>query len=110
MKSLTPHSLKILTFVGLFFLLIPISLMGLWIYAFNLGTTQIERDEIYSRFFPGFLLSGYTLAYLSLVFCIIAIILSSMSLSLKGKLWKASNIIILVFSSLLLLLNLFQLM
>jgi len=110
MKSVTPQSLKILTFVGLFCVSIPFSILGLWIHAFNLGTTQIERVEIFNKYFPEFLNRRFDTALLSVAFCILTIILSIISLTLPGKLWKALNIIILVFSILLFLMNLFQMM
>ena len=110
MKSLTHRSLKILTFVGLFSLSSPLSIFGLWKHAFNLGDNQTDRVAIFKSYFPDFLNGRWDITYLSIAFCISAIILSSISLKLPGKLWKALNIIILVFSILLLSLNLFSMM
>jgi hypothetical protein len=110
MKQQTPRSPKILTIVGLICLFVPILILGLWIHAFNLGTTQIERVEIFTSYFPGFLQDIFAITFLSMAFCILTIILSSIALKLPGKLWKAMNIVILVFSLLLLLMNLFQMM
>ena len=109
-KTLTPQLLKILTFVGLLCLSVPLSILGLWIYAFNLGDSQTNRIAIFNSYFPNFLHGRFDTTYLSVAFCILAIILSSISLKLSGKLWKVLNIIILVFSILLLLLNLFSMM
>jgi hypothetical protein len=110
MKALTPHLLKILTLAGFFILSIPLSILGLWIHAFNLGNIQADRVAIFDRYFPDFLKGRWDTTILSIAFCILSIILSSISLTLSGKLWKILNIITLVFSILLLLLNLFSMM
>ena len=110
MKKSNQFLLKTLTFVSLTFLSITLLIYGLWIHAFNLGTTQSERVSIYKNYFPDFLFGRWDISYLSITFCIAAIILSSICLKLSGKLWKTLNIIILILSSLLLLLNLFSLM
>ena len=107
--ALTPRLLKLFTFVGLVCISIPISIQGLWIYAANSGTNQVERVATYHSYFPDFLQGRYALNYLSIAFCILAIILSTINLKSLGKIWKV-NMIILVFSILLLLLNLFQMM
>ena len=110
MKSLTPRSLKLLTLLGLIFLFVPILIWGLWIQAFNLGTTQIKRVAIFNNYFPDFLDGKWDITLLNMAFCLTAIILSSISLKLPGKLWKGLNFIILVLSILMLSLNLFSMM
>ena len=102
--------LKRLTLVSLIFLSIPLIIYGLWTHAFKLGTTQVERVDIFYSYFPELLQGRYVLAYISIAFCLLTIILSSISLKLSGIFWKTLNIIILIINSLLLLLNLFQLM
>lgn len=108
--TLTSPLLKLLTFLGVLFISIPILMQGLWIYVFNLADNQSDRVAILHSYFPEFLHGQYVTTYLVLAFCLLAIILSSISLKLSGILWKTLNIIILIISSLLLLLNLFQLM
>ncbi len=110
MKKSNQLIIKTLTFVSLIFLSIPLLIYGLWIQAFNLGKTQSERVSIFNNYFPDFLHGRWDTTYLGITFCILAIILSSICLKLPQKLWKALNIIILIFSSLLLLLNLFSMM
>ena len=113
MKTSNPRLLKILTLLGLISLSIPLSIQILWIHVFNLGTNQAERVEIINSYFPAFLDGQFSLTYLSMVSMalgISAIILASFGLKLSGILWKTLNIIILIISSLLLLLNLWQLM
>ena len=108
--TLTSPLLKLLTFLGVLCISIPILLQGLWIYVFNLADNQSDRVAILHSYFPEFLNGRYITTYLALAFCLLAIILSSISLKLSGILWKSLNIIILIIGCLLLLLNLFQLM
>ena len=110
MKSLNKIPFKISTLLSLICLLIPLSIMALWIYVFDLGTTQAERVAIFKDYFPDFLNGRWSTTILSITFCIIAIIFSSNNLKLSKKFWKILNVIILVISSLLLFLNLFSMM
>ena len=110
MKSLNHSMLKIFTLLGLVCMSVPLSIYGLWLYVIDLGTTHAERVAIFKEYFPEFLNGRWGTTFLSIVFCILAIIFSSISLKLSGKLWKVLNIIILVLSSLLLLLNIFSMM
>jgi hypothetical protein len=104
------HLLKVFTLAGLLCLSVPLSMFGLWIYAFDLGTTQAERVAMYNSYFPDFLNGRGDTTYLSLLFSIAAIILSNLGLKLSGKLWRGLNIVILVLGALLLLSNLFSMM
>jgi hypothetical protein len=110
MKPLTPKLLKILTFMGLFCLVIPFSIVGIWVHAFNLGDNQAERISIFNTYFPDFLHGIYSTTLVSIVFCVAAIILSIICLKVSGKLWKILNIAILVISISLFLLNLISMM
>jgi hypothetical protein len=121
-KTLSPMNLKILSLVGMLCLTVSLSILGLWIYACK----SVDRQSIngsydyliyntnrvakFNSYFPEFLQGGYNTVYLSIAFCILAIIFSSIGLKLPWKLWKGLNIIILICSILLLLLNLFMLM
>jgi hypothetical protein len=107
--SLKPWILKIFTFIGFICFSISLSILGLWIHAFNSGKNQGDPVAIFKSYFPRVLQSGYSVSYFALFMCILAIIFSSLSLKSFGFLWKV-NMIILVLSSLLFLLNLFQLM
>jgi len=110
MKRLTKIPFKILTLLSLISLLIPFSIYALWIYVFNLGTTQAERVAVFKNYFPDFLNGRWSTTLLSIFFLIVAIIFSCNNLKLAKKNWKILNIIILVISSLLLFLNLFSMM
>ena len=110
MKNSNQTSLKIATLVSLICLLIPITIYGLWIYAFNLGTTQVERVTIFKNYFPDFLNGRWDTTFISIAFCVVAILLSTLNLKKIKKYWRTLNIFIIVISSLLLLLNLFSMM
>ena len=107
--TLTPRLLKLLTFIGIACISIPISIQGLWIYATHSCTNQVESVATFQSYFPDFLHGRYSINYLSIAFSILAIIMSTINLKSSGKIWKV-NMIILGFGSLLLLLNLFQMM
>jgi hypothetical protein len=104
-----PGLLKIFTFIGFICFSISLSILGLWIHAFNTGKNQSDPVVIFKSYFPDFLQRGYNTSYLSLFLCILAIIFTSLGLKSNGFMWKV-NMIILVLSSLLFLLNLFKLM
>lgn len=107
--TLSPRLLKLLTLVGLLCFSIPLSIQGLWIYAINTGITQSDSVANFNSNFPDF--SHGFLNYLSLSFCILAIILSSICLnSLISKPYETLHKIIISIGGLLLLLNLFQMM
>lgn len=110
MKSLTPRSLKTTSLIGLISLIIPLSIFGLWIHAYKLGNNQTDRVTIFKSYFPDFLNGRWDITYLSMAFCISAIILSIISLKLSGISWKMLNYIVLIFSILSLSLNLFSMM
>lgn len=110
MKIKNKAHLQFISFFGLVCLLLPVAIQALWIYAFNLAATHQERVEIFSSYFPDFFHRSYTLAFVSLAFCILAIILSNVSLHLSGKWWKMINFSTLISSVLLVFLNLYQMM
>ena len=80
MKNSNQTSLKIATLVSLICLLIPLTIYGLWIYAFNLGTTQVERVTIFKDYFPDFLNGRWDTTFISIAFCVVAILLSTNNL------------------------------
>lgn len=110
MKNINQNQSKILTLISLICLLIPFSIYGLWIYVFDLGTNQVERVAIFKDYFPDFLNGRWSITLVSIFFCISAIIINSINLKTLKKNWKLLNILILLLSSLLLLLNLFSMM
>lgn len=110
MKVSNQTSLKIVSLISLICLLIPLIIYGLWIYAFNLGTTQAERVTIFKDYFPDFLNGRWDTTFISIAFCVVAILLSTTNLKKIKNYWRTLNIFIIIISSLLLLLNLFSMM
>jgi hypothetical protein len=104
-----PRLLKIIAFIGFTCFSISLSILGLWIHSFNIGKAQDDAVVIFKSYFPDFLQRGDNISYLSLFLCFLAIVFTSLGLKSQGFLWKM-NMIILVLSSCLLFLNLFQLM
>jgi len=102
--------LKGLTIISITCSIISFTIYGMWIHAFNLGTTQTERVAIFKNYFPDFLNGRWDITFIEIAFCVSAIILSSTSLKFSIKFWKSVNILIIILSGLLLLLNLFSMM
>jgi hypothetical protein len=107
--TLTPRLLKLLTFAGFVCMSVAISIQVLWIYSAHSATNQVESVTTFHSYFPDFLHGRYAINYFNIAFCILAIVTSTINLKSSGNIWK-TNMIILVFSILLLLLNLFQMM
>jgi hypothetical protein len=110
MKKLNQIQLKIVTLVSLICVSIPLSICGLWIYVFYLGTSQVERVAIFHDYLPDVLSGRWDTTYLSILFCISSIILSLIGLNSSSTLLKVTNILIVILSSILLLLNLWSMM
>ena len=100
---------EFMTYLGLFCLILTWTTFFLWVQAFNAGTEQSERVQIFLNYFPSFLSVG-AITLIDIILCIAAIIISSICLRLKGIGWKVLNIVIIVGCSLGLLLTLFGLM
>jgi len=110
MKQFNTRVLKTLALLALLATSVPVTIMALWIKAFNLGDTQEERGAIFYSYLPEFLHGRWNATYLSIAFCIVALLLSGMSMKLPGSWWRALSILILTVSGALLLLNVFSLM
>jgi hypothetical protein len=109
-KELSKYRKYILSILGIICLLVPAFLFGLWQHAFDLGSNQLERVEIYESYLPDFLHGRYNGTMFSLAFSLLGMTFSIISINTKSKTWKALNILILVLCSLFTLLNLFWLM
>ena len=110
MKNQSSKCTRTYTLLGLGSLLIPATIFGLWIYVFNMGSNQADRLELFHAYFPDFLHGQYNVLFLSLAGCVLAIVFSGKNLKSHQKKSKNLNLSILLFSSTLLLLNLFQMM
>ena len=101
---------KISTLISLICFIIPFSIYSLWIYVYNLETTQVERVSVFKDYFPDFLDGRWSITIISIIFSLSAVILSSINLKHLTRFWKLLNTLILIFSSILLFLNLFSMM
>jgi hypothetical protein len=107
--AMTPRLLRFMTFLGFVCLSSAMTIQGLWIYSASSEKSQVEMVTKFNSFFPDFLHGRYTLNYIGIALCILTIFISTISLKSSGIIWK-TNMIILIFSSLLLFLNFFQMM
>ena len=108
MKSLPSLLIKSLTATSLLFFAITLVIQLLWIYAFNQGTTHIERVEIFQNCFPSFMQDLTTINNVGFRSSLLAIIFSSICLIQPRKLLKPLNFVILILSILLFSFYLFQ--
>jgi hypothetical protein len=110
MKNRNQTKWKILTLISLICLIIPFLIYSLWIYVFNLGTTQAERVSIFKAYFPDFLEGRWSTTIISVIFSVSAIIISRINLKYLKGIWNLINILILILSSMMLFLNLVSMM
>lgn len=110
MKGGNQSKSKLFILISIICLLIPFSIYGLWIYVFGLATTEAERVAIFNSWFPNFLSGRWSINFISITFCVAAIIFSSISLTLSQIYWKLVILFILILSTILLGLNLFSMM
>ena len=110
MEKQNPTKFKVLTFISFLCLTIPFTIYFLWIYVFDIGTTQVERVLIFKSYFPGFLHGRWSTTFVSIIFSAITIFLSITNLKQLKNGYKFINSIMLIFSCILLFLNLFSMM
>jgi len=103
MTTTNTRRLELLTCLALVCLLVSAATIFLWIRAFNAGTSQPERVQIYLGYFPSFLGLG-GISVIEIILCITAIVLSSICLRLREIGWKLLNLVIIIGSAFRLLL------
>ena len=101
---------KILSFFAWIFFLIPASILALWMYAFNQGSTQAERLVVFHAYLPELLHPYNASSVLSLVCCALAVVFSAISNSAASGVRRVSNVLVMLLASLLFMLNLFGMM
>ena len=100
---------KNLTLLSMASLLVAIAMLGIWIYAFQMGDNQEERVQNFLSYFPSFLgLWGITAIQIGLSTG--AIVISSICLRLTHNGWKLMNIALIAAASLIFLINIWELM
>lgn len=108
MATIDSHRVKLWTSLALLPLAISLTTLFLWIHAFNIGTNQQQRVNIYLNYFPFIDVLGITL--LDIFCCIVAIVISAVCLKANEIGWRVLNIGIIIASSLRLLLTLWGLL
>ncbi len=90
--------------------MIPIMIWGLWIFVFenNPGASPSDKTKIFYTCMPNFIHNNFTLV--TLTSSVIALVLASISMTYKSASVKAINIVIIIVSSLIILLQLFTMM
>ena len=101
--------LKAFAYGGAVCMITALIIQVIWINAFNAAGAHEERLAIFNDFFPEFLHGSYTLTFVSIGLCVVAVVLSNIAIKLPAV-WKIISIITLIISVSLLLLNLYQLM
>jgi hypothetical protein len=109
MTTITARLLQFLTFVGLVCLFMVWTTFFIWLKAFDAGTSQSERVQIFLSYFPSSV-SLNLITLLTVILCIAGIIISSICLRLKDPDWKIMNMAIIIGCGLRFLLQLFWLM
>ena len=99
---------RIYSFIGLAFLLVPLSIFTLWIYSGIQFSDYLDKLDYFRSFFPESIRAPKQLTYVELVFSAMAVIFSLISLNARNK-WKYLSYLVLTIGSLFVLLFTFQL-
>jgi hypothetical protein len=106
---LSPDKLKLVAITGFLFLLIPLYIQLLWIYISSTVESYLARDTFYS-YFPDFMNGSAVLNYLSIFCCLIAITAGLIGMKLSKESWWKASAFTMGLGSILMFLNIFQLM
>jgi hypothetical protein len=78
------HKTKIFIALSLSCLLMPVSLLALWIHVFEKSTIQAERIEYFNAYLPGFLENPKVATVVCILFCLLAITFSFFGLKSRN--------------------------
>jgi hypothetical protein len=109
LSYLSSSTLKAVIIIGALSLFFPVFIQLLWIYTFSTVESYLATDTFYS-YFPKFLHSTSLLNYLSVACCIIAIISGLIGMKQANQTWWKASTFIMASGSIMLLLNITQLM
>jgi hypothetical protein len=98
------------TLIGFMFILFPLLIWGLWIYSYNAQANQADRQKMYLEYFPEFLRGRYTISFISILLCVLAIFFCSIAWTHKSSMFKFLSVIIMIVGGLTFLLTLFTLL
>ena len=99
-----------LRWVSLLLMVIPVSIWTIWIYVFesNSGASQADKVKLFNDWFPGLISNNISGIILSV--SVIALVLALVSMPAKFQRDKSINLLVIIFSSLLILLTFFSLL
>ncbi len=109
LAHLSTGTLKSIVIIGGIFLLVPLYMQFLWIYIYSTVESYLARKTFYS-YFPEFLHQSSLLYYLSVAGCIIAIVSGITGMKQLNNTWWILSTLIMSIGSIMLFLNIFQLM
>ena len=101
---------KILLISGTVFYIIPLFLILLWIYAFNVTKGYPENEQLYRSFLPPMLQGRYSATFLSIIFILIANVINIINLKNLNRSWKIIFRIMIITGFILFILNVFSIM
>ncbi|MBM4162459.1 MAG: hypothetical protein FJ217_15325 [Ignavibacteria bacterium] len=89
---------KLASLGGAAFLAAPCYIWGVWINTFSSfsGKTQQERSEAFFSRFPAFLQNAQTLTLIALASCVLAVVLSTVSLKHSRGVFKSISVLTMV--------------
>jgi len=101
---------KWLTGLSILLFAVPLYFFILWIYCFEQAETQTARKNLFDSMVPEFLNGRYHTVYMGLFCGICAIVISSFVVTQSVKVWRVINILVVIFSLILVGINLMSLM
>ncbi len=107
----TSYKIKVwMTWISLLLLFVPISIWILWICVFenNTGASQSEKVKLFHTYLPKVIDNNISIVIL--ISSVIALVFALISMTNKLVDYKAINLIIIIISSLIILLQLFSLL
>jgi hypothetical protein len=96
--------------IGIIFLIVPLLLYGLWIYAFNQTNGYPENVNLYDSYFPPFLRGRFTTTILSFLLCLFAVMLNLGNLKNSNRIFSIVSWLVVIVGGLLGFLNLFSML
>jgi hypothetical protein len=92
--------------------MVPIIILGLWIYVFenNPDASQMEKIKMYNKYFPAYLQDNFHLSLVSFISSFIAIVFAAKTKIHSSAIHNVIRISIIITASLIILLQLFTMM
>jgi len=100
---------KITAILALIFLIPAVYIFGVWLKAYSPPDESIaQKDALFTSYFPGQINNVNILHYISMAFCITAIILAAKSFRQKNLLLRIAMMLTVFVAALIFFLNVFQ--